>query len=58
MKNFELENAELKSLNNDEMQEIEGGDFWDSLGGTLKRAGEFINGMVDEFFGAPNAYAK
>lgn len=31
MKNFELENVELKSLSNDEMRQIEGGDILDWL---------------------------
>lgn len=55
MKNLELNNAELKSLNNDEMKEIDGGGdkWWDVLGGPIARAGAFINGMIDECFGAP-----
>lgn len=56
MKSFEFEDAELKSLNDNEMQEIQGGDFWDTAGGILKRAGAFVNGMVDEICGAPSEY--
>lgn len=58
MKVQETQIQDLKELTKEQVNEINGGDWWDTLSGPFQRVGAFISGMMDEAAGAPNEYKK